>query len=319
MKYKSSCIFSKLKNSKRNTIFNQFFNDRDLTAENIERYNKISHRADYPFPHLDENNTRYTRYIILGTERTGSSYLVELLKSHPSVISFSELFMDNCSSFNYLGYPHHADIKLINYRNDHPVEFLENLVYKPYKKNIAAVGFKLFYSQAHNNKLETVWDYLNGLNDLKIIHIQRSNTFHSFVSSKIALKEGASKYPGWVIKEIQQLNMGIFMQQPGNYEKTLIEIDYQECLNYFEKVKAEKAYYSKYFINHFVLDLYYEDLLVNVDRECEKLCRFLHLSNVPLKTFAEKQINVPIKEIVKNYNELKNSFEGSEWYLFFDE
>jgi len=319
MKYNKPGIFSKFRSSKRNRIFGQFFNGRDLTAENIERYNILSHRADYPFPHLDGNNTGYTKYIILGTERTGSSYLVELLKSHPSVISFSELFVDDCSSFNYLGYPHHADIKLIKYRNDHPVEFLENLVYKPYKKDIGAVGFKLFYSQAHNNKLETVWKYLNGLDDLKIIHIQRRNTFHSFVSSKIALKEGASKYPDWVIKEIQQLNMGIFPQQLDNDEKTFINIDYQECINYFEKVKTEKAYYGEYFINHSVLDLYYEDLLVNIDRECEKLCGFLHLSNIPLKTFTEKQIKVPIKEIVKNYNELKNSFSGSEWYLFFDE
>ena len=135
MKYNIPYIFSKFQNKKQKNIFNQFFDSSYLTPENIASYNKLSHRVNYPFPHLDDNNTDYKKYIILGSERTGSSYLVELLKSHPSVISFNELFLDNCSIFNYLGYPHIEDKKLIEYRDQQPVEFLNNIVFKPYKNN----------------------------------------------------------------------------------------------------------------------------------------------------------------------------------------
>jgi len=319
MKSNLSEIFSKITTKKSKRVFSQFFDDRFLTPENIVKYNQLCHRETYPYPHLDDNNRQYCKYIILGSARTGSSLLVELLKSHPSVISFSELFMDQYSPFNYLGYPHHSDENLLDYRNNNPVEFMENLVFKPYRRNISAVGFKLFYYQAHNGRLGKVWNYLKSLDDLKIVHIKRRNSFHSLISSKHAAEKGASKYPEWAMKEIQQFNMGIFPEQLSKGEITIINVDYQECLHYFEKVKSEKDYYEKYFANHSVLNLYYEDLLENMDRECRKLCEFLHLSYAPLKTYAEKQVIAPMKEIVKNYNELKASFEGTEWYSFFDE
>ena len=184
---------------------------------------------------------------------------------------------------------------------------------------IKAVGFKLFYSHAHNNGMEVVWDYLRGLDDFKVIHIKRKNTFHSLVSAKIALENGCAKYPDWVVTEIQQLNMGSFLRKINNDNIPTIEIDYQECLHYFNTIKKEKEHCENFFKGQPVLDLYYENMLTNIDKECEKICNFLHLNFFQLNTYIEKQISTPMRQVVKNYYELKKSFEGTIWLPFFDE
>jgi hypothetical protein len=37
-------------------------------------------------------NTKQTPFIILASQRTGSTYLAQLLNSHPNIISYSEVF-----------------------------------------------------------------------------------------------------------------------------------------------------------------------------------------------------------------------------------
>ena len=312
-------IFSIFRTNNKNKIFNQFFNNSFLTPENIESYNQLSFRESYPYPNLEDKNSKYKKYIILGTDRTGSSYLVELLKSHPSVISFSELFMYSRSFFNYLGYPHPSDKTLLEYRNNNPIEFIENMVFKKYKTNIKAVGFKFFYYHAQDIELQKVWNYLKELDDLNVIHIKRKNLFHALVSSKVALEKGPSKYPDWVVSEIKRLNLGSFPEKPLNENKIILNIDYDECLNYFEKTKKEIEYYDNFFDKHNKLEVYYEDIVENIEKECKLILSFLNLNLSPLKTYAEKQIVEPMKELIDNYYELKKSFEGTEWYMFFDE
>lgn len=309
----------KLFRKKRND-FKYFFSNDLLNDENIASFNKISYRKFYPFPNLDDGNDHYQPFIILGTERTGSSLLVDLLKSHPNTICFGELFQDERALFNYLGYPTPENKELITYRDENTINFIRDFVYKSYKNNINAVGFKLFYHHARKSNPDILWNYLKEFNRLKIIHIKRKNLFHCLVSAKVALTKEAVKYPEWAAKEIRRMNMGSFsVEKMHRQGQPMIEIKPEECLHYFEKTNSSIEYHDKFFSDKPILHIFYEDMILDMDGISNQMLRFLGLKDFPLKFISEKQITQPLKEIVKNYNELKHIFSGTKWETYFNE
>lgn len=320
MKYKPILNLLKKNQSVDKKLFERFFDEAYLTDDNIKSFNRMSFREVYPYPHLDDNKKGYIKYIIVGSERTGSSYLVELLKSHPAVISYSELFMPDGCLFNYLGYRFFSDKALLEFRDNHPVDFVKRMVFKPYKKEIDAVGFKLLYEHKYNNRIQAALNYLRSQRKIKIIHIQRDNLFQSLVSRKVALKEGPSKYPEWVSKEVSKLGMGMGdLTNPWLNNQVSIYIDNNESLEYFKKIENEKQYFAEYFKSHPHMDLYYEDMVSDMKKQSERIQSFLEIEYNDLKTYSQKQVQLPLHELISNYYELREKFAGTRWNRFFNE
>ncbi|MEM9922926.1 MAG: hypothetical protein AAF915_04115 [Cyanobacteria bacterium P01_D01_bin.50] len=90
----------------------------------------------------------YQKFVIVCNIRTGSTMLCSLLSSHSQVLCFFELFHRHKKSipFSVPGYQAKSNnLKIVNLRNNDPVTFLNTEIYKPQKKMIKAVGFKLLY------------------------------------------------------------------------------------------------------------------------------------------------------------------------------
>ncbi len=242
----------------------------------------------------------YSKFIILGTERTGSNFLRGILNSHSRVIAFGEIFR----RFSEIGwdldfYPRSDD--LLKLLQENPVEFLDKKLFGYYPKSMQAVGFKIFYSHAHTEKWQPVWEYLKNLEGLKVIHLKRKNILRTLYS----------------LKKAEMTGKWIFDSPHEKIDKNIFAIDYNECLEFFQKIRKLEDKYDRFFSEKEILVVNYEDLSRNYKSEIEKIEDLLGLSKEDIFPVTYKQNRLPLSKAVQNYAELKEKFSGTEWEEFF--
>lgn len=247
----------------------------------------------------------YTRFVIIGQARTGSNFLVSLLNSHPSVVTFGEIL--GHADFIPWNADAHAPIDKkstthIAFRNSKPIAFLNNYIYKVYEDSIKAVGFKLFYYHARTPDLYKVWTFLKNHKHIKIIHIKRLNLLRVYASLQIAFKTDE-----WLKTNTT----------PNQQNK--IELGYQDCVAFFERSVKQKKEALWSISSHETLDVIYEDLVNNTENTLSIIQDFLGIERQPLQSNLQKQNPEPLTDLVTNYAELKASFQGSEWAHFFED
>ena len=130
---------------------------------------------------------RPTPFVVLATQRTGSSWVASMLSSHPAVLTNVELFDPRGEEPPYFA----------EYAREHSVgrdplararlcfAYL-NEIYLP-EPGLDAVGFKLMYGQARRNA--AVVAYLLARR-VRIVHLVRSNLLDIVVSRETAGARG---------------------------------------------------------------------------------------------------------------------------------
>ncbi len=137
-------------------------------------------------------DTTSTSFVIFATQRTGSSWLMDLLDSQPAIASYDELFLAGASGNGYWGrtdreffepyYAHHR-------RRANPVEralwglrYVADL-YAP-RPHLQAIGMKLMYEQIWKNPV--LWAYVVR-HRVRVIHLTRRNLLDIVISEETAL------------------------------------------------------------------------------------------------------------------------------------
>lgn len=244
-------------------------------------------------------HTDYTRFIILGRSRSGSNFLRGLLNSHSQVITFEELFKNpDQIGWGLDGYP--GDPRTLQHFQTAPIAFLEKSVFGKMPPNVKAVGFKLFYYHAHGTSLEPIWAYLKDHTEIHVLHIKRKNILKTHLSKKRAEITDA-----WI-------------NLTGEKEKApQVALDYEQCRLDFEQTRAWEDAYTKFFQQHPVMELIYEDLARNYAQRMEDVQAFLGVDREAVQPQTFKQASRPLSEAITNYAELKHQFAGSPWAEFF--
>lgn len=246
----------------------------------------------------------YSKFIILGKGRSGSTLLSGLLNSHSQVIAYGELFRkpdaigwDLPPYDKYLQKP-----SLISLVNQDPVAFVSRKVFNKYSKTIASVGFKLFYYHAHDDSRQKIWPFLQEQTDIKILHIKRKNTLQELLSLRRAFKTNQ-----WA-------------NTTGDTEKQLsISLDYEDCLQEFTYAQKSKDRFDAFFQDHPKIDVIYEDLANDYESEMRRIQDFLEVNYEPVTPSTFKQSNQTLMEAITNYTELKQQFSNTPWYSYFEE
>lgn len=223
----------------------------------------------------------FTRFIILSRSRTGSNMLCSYLRQHPNIYIRNEILAK---------------------RKGKPVSVFLNRFFAVQPLHIKASGFKIFYYHPQDDNSGHVWDSLAKMKNLKIIHLTRSNLFHIYVSWKQAMYTDA-----WI--------SGKNRSQLKN-----IKINPVECEAFFQKTTTRQKRAIKKFPVHKILEMTYEELVKYPSKSLERIQQFL---NVPLytnqlTTNTKKQQKKPLQDIVTNYKDIKNYFEGTPWHSFFE-
>jgi LPS sulfotransferase NodH len=244
----------------------------------------------------------YQKFLIICRKRTGSNFLVSLLQSHPKIRAFGEVFSEDDQI--YWGYPSYSSPKILQIRQNAPIEFLDRVVFRDFLKSTKAVGFKLIYQENQNENYKIIYDYLRDVKNLKIIHLQRKNILSNYVSLKIAQKTDV-----WIKIRGESIN------------DLKLKINYEDCLNYFQQTRALEKKHEVLFSHKSqqIYNVYYEDLITNKFQAIENLQKFLGIECLPLISYTKKQEKRLLSEIIINYNELKKKFENTPWHSFFHE
>jgi LPS sulfotransferase NodH len=267
------------------------------------------------------------RFMLLSTARTGSNLLSSLLSSNPCIRMYGELFNLATLPRAYLGEA-----------LDDPVAYLRKRLYGSHRREISAVGFKMFYDHLKGDYFQSLterpdaseqvrntatkcmghiednyewsslfrrfretWDVLIKDQELVLIHLRRKNMLHTLISLKTAFMTGQF----WCLRD-------------GGQTKTMVYLDPEECRRYFQKVDACAGEADIVFARHRRVDVSYEDMVEDRQRELTRICEYLKVPYRPLSTRMKKQIVTPAWGVVENYTELKSCFRHTKWSAFFE-
>lgn len=243
----------------------------------------------------------YTRFIILGMPRTGSNFLASSLRSHKNIVTYGELFSEQSRMrrdilWDIKGYK--TTQKALSLRDKDPIGFLETMVFKKMPVVVQALGFKLFYHHA-DESWECLWPYLQS-QKLKVLHLKRKNYLKVFLSLSVAMQT----------KQFVSKNKKVLQQQP-------VELDYKDCLRWFERSKAWEDKYDTFFEDSMML--YYDDLVSDYDGQMRAVQEYLNVSACDASSILKKQAQLPLDKAIENYGQLKSRFSGTEWEVFFED
>lgn len=232
---------------------------------------------------------KYTRFIVLTKSRTGSNLLVNSMQMHPEMKVFGEIFRGGADAA--------VKAAILNSVED----YLQGQIFKHYGREIKAVGFKIFYKHPVYDHTGKVWQYLQSMDDLKVIHLRRENILKALVSMKIAKKTDIWK--------------------ESNDSKDMVDkqvtLTVDECREYFDQTrKWEEGAIDRFADNH-LLELTYEELTSDYPEQMRIVQKFLNVEPIELQPKTAKQNPEALSKLIVNYHELKMHFSGTEWEVFF--
>ncbi len=230
-----------------------------------------------------------TPYVILFIERDGSTYLTSLLVSHPHIDAVYERFavMENKGA-----------------GGQEQNQWAEQYWTKKLLNTKAARGFK--------TKLINVLDQEGFKNiliqkNVHIIQMRRQNRVKAVVS-KINAKRLHDQSGYWnLYKETDR--MPPMEIKPG---------DFQQLLEEREKLDHQLSE----FVNHLPnpkLVINYEDLLTERDKSLHSIFEFLHVKNYPVEAKTLKHTSDDLRDVVLNFEDLKNNYKHTLYETMFDE
>ena len=221
----------------------------------------------------------YTRFLIVGHPRTGTSLLHTFLNSHWNILSLNEPLTNTTDS---------------------------RMLFKKYPKLIKAIGFKYFYEYTEDaSKRNTLIELLKNKN-IKIIKIERKNYLRTYVSHCIAEKTNE-----WSSTELKHYSI--------DYKKIFLtkEACLNAFAQYKKNEQDTNAIIKKFNIP--VFETEYEMLIQQPNELMFAIQKFLGVSQLTPQSLLLRQNAEPLDMLIENYADLKSSFKGTEFEHFFNE
>jgi LPS sulfotransferase NodH len=250
-------------------------NIKVITPQSISKYRERLRRAYLNI--LGHSN--YKRFAIIGHSRTGSNYLFLGLKSSSCVRMYHEVFAK-----------HNRALVGKNFDQIFP------MIFKKERRNIKAVGFKLFYDHLSINE----WDKFLSHKYLRIIHLTRENLLRTIVSLDIAFKTDQwSVSANNVVKKLAEKK--IFLD-------TSKLIDRIEQIEDYERLTRDR------FTNRHILEVVYEKLIGEPEKTFKYISEYLNVDDIDLsKIGLKKQNPESLKKLIENYNEVYDLLKNTKY------
>lgn len=224
---------------------------------------------------LPYNKTQnYTKFIILCHPRSGSGLLNSLLNNHLEICSLGEAIVSHSNDKSQKSTPF--------------TEYLKKNVFTKKHLSIKAVGIKFFYE--HTEKAPDFVDFILKDKTIKVIILARKDILRGYTSWMIATR--TSK---WLkVKHSDNLKL--------NEKKTYISP------NLFKKYKTllknDFEFFQKALENHKTVNVFYEDLVADADKELNKVFHLLNVKPTKLKSLFQKQNPEKLEDLIENYSEV---------------
>jgi len=238
-------------------------------------------------------NKRNNKFVIISTQRSGTTFLTQLLNSHPNIHMSQEIFKSDTDL---------ANVDQDNYRyraeNSTIKEHLDNF-YLKYDVNYLATGFVVMYQHIENHP--EILEYIKD-NNITCIYLERTNQLKTAISR---LKARETK----LYHTTKKLDFKLFIV---NIELLLKELKILDVvIKKLNQITNELS----------TLKITYEFLLFNQNVALDQIQNFFNIPvKTDLKSSLKKTNDDDLKMVIENYDEVKGSLETTPYkkYLFED-
>lgn len=288
----------------------------------------------------------FTRFVILSGARTGSTMFAQALNSSPDIICFRELFNLKTNEIDYSveGYDDKNAEDLALRKRD-PVRFLRERIFCRHPDSVKAVGFKFHY--VHFWAFPGLWEALTKDTDLRVLHLKRRNLLRMLLSRKIADITGVWQVePGRragrpsarsreVRRKLTPAYVMLALRRPGKaaaWLRRLVQparagkpaphvqatVSEEELRKFITTNEVTSAHFEELFRDHPSLTVFYEDLIGDGMPTFDAPQRFLGADPKPLTITLRRQNPEPLRELLQNYDELREAFRDTPYEWMFE-
>ena len=239
-------------------------------------------------------------FLILGTERTGSNLLSNLLANQPGVQVAGELFNPRFIRERKLPWilaDGVDEARLLRLRARDPLALHLQLVADSERSGGAWVGMKLLY--VHGLFDDRVVEALLAQRGMPVIHLVRRDAVRRFVSFCRARESDQWFSPKGKPKSAPKLSP--------------LRIDPQEALSNLVQTEMCDERFSEVFRGHPTMRLSYEELVEDLPGALHRVGAFLGLDVRDVVPQSKKQGERRLADMVANLEELREAFQGTRW------
>jgi LPS sulfotransferase NodH len=264
---------------------------------NTSLYIKRNGESDFVKNEMDK-----TRFVILTSQRSGSTWLVSLLNQLKETRAYGELFLPRKHIKDWdadFAYPRFVEARGQKWgiRPMQVFRYLDGVYEHP-----GAVGFKLMDSQLSRYPELLIYFWMRRV---KVVHLVRKNALDLLISQ--ALK-----------RKIQKAHR---LADEAPREEVQVELDPQTLIRKLE-IKQRKIKRGQWILRLSGLqsmEIGYEDLLRDPS-VFQSLCSFLSIeteSALPQSRF-QKVRRESQQQIIKNYSDVKKVLEGTPFLSYLE-
>src|ERR1700688_3176226 len=228
----------------------------------------------------------YTRFLVFGTARSGSTMLSSAFAEHPELIFHGEAFPLPEWPINFIGIDHeskeHIFVRSILKKlcSDDPIEFLRKLIWPADFDTKFSIGFKLKVEEAANHRKD-VMDWILADDKIKIILIRRENSWQRFLS---ILKSAETGRFNSFLNAPNAEDFSVTMRPASLHRDQVIDMLHTALAN-------ERAYMDlsgRIKRSHAYLELTYEEVHSNWNTCISKMEDFLSVSPFAIRPRTAK-------------------------------
>lgn len=222
---------------------------------------------------------RDTKFIISSAARTGSTFFLTLLRSHPDIMVHGEALTITDRPGMVWGTYHPKrtdpdyDAALGREMRAHPERFIQGILFDSQDRKIA--GFKFKTEEAFDPAYKAYSDVIFGDTDIKVIHLNRRNILEQYISHMVVLN---------------QTKVFLIHDERDRPEIKPFEADVAHAVAYCrDVVDREKRSYEVY-SRHRSIAVEYENLIAEDSDHRAAALDFLGAPRRPLTTGTKKII-----------------------------
>jgi LPS sulfotransferase NodH len=239
------------------------------------------------------------KFIILTTQRSGSTLLWRYLNGHPNISAHGEMFLPNHSgSDTYASFRKSSRAKWLR----HYVANKRNLnayfgEFFFVAQNIEACGFKLMYNQISQNLSEWIKQH-----DVSIIHLIRKNILKTIVS-----------------RETNRVRGVAHITANETVDKIKVYLDADKLIPSIAKIERMIELQTASFSALPYMEVIYEDFTKDPACSAESIFDFLGVSRIRGLEMPLKKINPDkLEDVIENYAEVKLRLSDQPYSKFLD-
>lgn len=243
-----------------------------------------------------------SRFVIVGTQRTGTTLVRTSLNSHSRIRCSGEVFKTRPPPYKepdgywaYCRSDRMAWLKKAMTRRAHIYGFLNGLLTDG---RVNAVGFKLMFS--HARRYPEVVQYIRET-ALKVIHVERRNSLKTLLSREIAKATGVYHRIG---------------DGPGR-SATPVRLDPRTIVARLDAIGLEGDTWRTLLTGGLeVHSITYEDFVAGQDAQSRALLAFLGVDYEPLRSELSKVNPTDPKLMIENYDEIAEVLKDTRHVCF---